>query len=94
MRIESPLRYFDRASKVRIMAGDRELAAMEVSETLPWVVTVPADALAASGGLVTIETDQAFVPFERTGVADKRRLGLRIFSADVAVSLTPKEATR
>ena len=94
LRIESPLRYFDRPSKVRIMAGDRLLADREVSDTLTWEITVPADALSASGGLVTIETDQVFVPFERNGGLDKRHLGLRIFSADVAVSLTSREATR
>jgi hypothetical protein len=42
-------------------------------------VTVPADALAAADGMLTIETDQSFVPHERSGSPDRRTLGLRIF---------------
>ena len=50
--------------------------------------------LAASGGLFSIETDRTFVPSERDGGADRRRLGLRILSLRVSNSLTPAEVTR
>jgi hypothetical protein len=33
--------------------------------------------------MVTIETDQALVPYERSGSPDKRTLGLRIFRFEV-----------
>lgn len=92
--IESPLRYFDQAPHVRVMAGDRELAVSTVSKTIEWTVDVPADALAASGGLVTIETDRVFVPADRGGSQDRRHLGLRILGARVSNSLTPREVTR
>jgi hypothetical protein len=92
--IENPLRYFDRAPHVRVSAGEREVASTTVTDTKEWAVDVPADALAASGGLLTIETDETFVPAERGGPPDFRRLGLRIFGVRVQNSLTPGEANR
>lgn len=84
LSIESPLKYFDAPVHVRASAGDRELAVATVSDTISWTIDVPADALAASGGLLTISTDKTFVPAERGGPPDKRRLGLRVFSVQVA----------
>ncbi len=92
--IEDPLRYFDRAPRVRVMAGEREVASTTVTDAREWTVEVPADAVAASGGLLTIETDETFVPAERGGPPDFRRLGLRIFGVQVRNSLTPGEANR
>jgi hypothetical protein len=46
-------------------------------------VSVPAAALAASDGMITIETDQTFVPNQRSGSPDRRTLGLRIFEMNV-----------
>jgi hypothetical protein len=92
--LENPMRYFDRAPHVRVMAGEREVASTTVSDTKAWTVDVPADALAAAGGLLTIETDETFVPAERGGPPDFRRLGLRIFAVQVQNSLTPGEANR
>lgn len=80
LRIESPLRYFDEAPRVRALAGDRELAASAIASTREWTFDVPADALAASNGAVTIETNRTFVPAERGAAADRRRLGLRVFA--------------
>lgn len=92
--IESPLRTHDAGANVRIMAGEREIAAMTLSDTESWTFTVPGDALASSGGTLTIETDKTFVPSERDGVADNRRLGLRILGVRVANSLTQAEVSR
>jgi Protein O-mannosyl-transferase TMEM260-like len=92
--IENPTRYFDRAPHVRVMAGEREVASTTVGDTTVWTVDVPADAVAAAGGLLTIETDETFVPAERGGPPDFRRLGLRIFGVQVQNSLTPGEANR
>jgi hypothetical protein len=80
LTIESPLRYFDAAPLVRARAGDRELAVSTIASDREWSFDVPAEALAASNGIITIETDKTFVPAERGSAADKRRLGLRVFA--------------
>jgi hypothetical protein len=92
--VESPLRYFVAPARVRVSAGGREIASTALGDTHTWSVDVPGDALAASGGLLTIETDRTFVPAERDGGADNRRLGLRIMAIRVANSLTPTEVPR
>jgi hypothetical protein len=50
-----------------------------------WSFKVPAPVLRASGGVVTIETDQFFRPADRGQGADRRPLGLRVY----AVKLKP-----
>ena len=92
--VESPLRYFDVAANARVLAGDREIATKTLSDTGPWTFAVPGAALAASGGMLILETDETFVPAERGGGADTRRLGLRILAIRVSNSLTPAEVTR
>ena len=80
---ESPLRYFDTAPRVTIRAGTRVLATAQPSDDFELSVKVPATALAASDGMLTIETDQSFVPNERSGSPDRRTLGLRIFKFEI-----------
>lgn len=92
--VESPLRYFVAPARVRVSAGGRQIASTALGDTQTWSFDVPGDALAASGGLLTIETDRTFVPAERDGGADNRRLGLRIMAIRVANSLTPTEVPR
>ncbi len=82
---ESPRRYFDRPSRVTARAGGTQLWSVEADSDFAWSFRVPASALAASGGVVTIETDQFFRPADRGQNADRRALGLRIFR----VTLTP-----
>ncbi len=82
-RVESPLRYFDQPSQVQVRAGTRTLVSFPVGRDQTLTVTLPADALADAAGAVTIETDQTFVPAEREGTHDRRRLGLRIFDVDI-----------
>jgi len=82
---ESPLRSFDRGSRVTLRAGLRPLADLTVSADFDWTVRIPALALAESGGVVTLTTDQTFRPADRSENADRRALGLRVF----AVSVTP-----
>ncbi len=94
LSIESPLRYFDEAPLVRASAGDRELAVTTLSASRDWTFDIPADALAASAGAVTISTNRTFVPAESGGGGDQRRLGLRVFSIQVSNSLTPPEVSR
>jgi hypothetical protein len=76
---ESPRRYFDRPSRVRASAGGAQLLSAEAGSDFAWSVRVPASALRASGGAITIETDQVFRPADRGQGSDKRALGLRIY---------------
>ena len=69
---------------MRLRAGTREIAVLTVGNSQDLTFDVPADALAAAGGLLTIETDKTFVPAERDGSADYRRLGLRVFGVGVS----------
>jgi hypothetical protein len=81
--VESPRRYFDRAPQVRISAGDRVLAETTPSADFTIAANVPADALSAANGQITITSDQSFVAGEREGTADPRRLALRVYSVIV-----------
>jgi hypothetical protein len=85
LHIESPLRYFDSSPTVKVSVGGRVLVELRPSGGMVVEVTVPPDALRDAGGLVVVETDRTFVPAERAGVADQRRLGLRVFGVGVAV---------
>ena len=80
---ESPLRYFDTPPNVTIRAGKQVLATAQPSRDFEITAKVPAAALAASDGMLTIETDQSFVPHEQTGSPDRRRLGLRLYELRV-----------
>ena len=80
---ESPLRSFDAAPHVTIRAGTQVLATAQPSSDFELTVKVPAAALAASDGMLTIETDKSFVPHERSGSPDRRTLGLRIFRFEI-----------
>jgi len=83
LEIESPLTYFDGPSQVRASAGPREVGSSTIGAGERWSFEVPLDALDAAGGLIAIETAQTFVPAERDGGADRRRLGLRVFDISV-----------
>ena len=76
---ESPLRYWDSAPRVTIRAGDRVLATAQPDSDFNLRVNVPTAALAASDGMINIETDKTFVPHDQSGSPDRRTLGLRIF---------------
>jgi hypothetical protein len=80
---ESPLRYFDQAPAVTVSAGSREISRFNPSTDFTHSVVLPADALAAAEGRVAINSDRAFVPAERGGPPDRRRLALRIYSYSV-----------
>ncbi len=80
---ESPLRYFDAAPTVVVSAGSRELARFTPSTNFRQSIALPAAALAAVDGRVVIASDRSFVPADRDGSADRRRLALRIYSYSV-----------
>ena len=93
MTIESPLRYFPEPPRVRARAGDRQIAVSSIASAREWAFDVPADALAATGGVITIDTDKTFTPAERGRGADQRPLGLRVFSIRVSNLLTAPETS-
>jgi hypothetical protein len=71
-----------------VRAGDRELAKLTPSDGFTIDVRAPAEALAASGGRLTLTTTKVFVPAEHVSASDprrndRRRLGLRVWSASV-----------
>ncbi len=80
---ESPMRYFDTAPHVTIRAGSQVLATAQPSSDFELSVKIPAAALVPSDGILTIETDQSFVPHDRSGSPDRRTLGLRIFKFEI-----------
>jgi hypothetical protein len=78
---ESPRRYFNAAPKVVLRAGEKTLATLSPEDDFQMTARVPASALQASGGVLTLTTDRVFVPAEvRSGSNDRRRLGLRIYN--------------
>lgn len=79
---ESPLRYFDAAPRVRVLIGDREIAAFDPGDDFDQTITLPAALLAGANGRVAIESSKFFVP-GTAGAADQRRLALRIYRVAV-----------
>ncbi|MCX6550158.1 MAG: hypothetical protein NTY02_03965, partial [Acidobacteria bacterium] len=80
---ESPMRYFVRPSRVVVTAGTQQILSLGVADDFAWTARVPAGALKASNGLITLDTDQVFRPADRGQSADKRALGLRIYVVTV-----------
>jgi hypothetical protein len=68
---------------VKVSAGGTTIAQFQPDADFDWSVTVPAEALARSGGAVAIETDRTYLPGPAEGTADTRHLGLRIFDLRV-----------
>ncbi len=79
---ESPLRYFDAAPHVRVLVGDRQVAAFDPTADFDQVISLPADLLDRAAGRVVIESSKFFVP-GAAGAADQRHLALRIYRAGV-----------
>jgi hypothetical protein len=86
---ESPLRYFSRPPTVVIRVGRRELLRDRLTDDFTLTARIPHDVLAAAGGRVTVETYQTFVPAERSQGADRRRLGLRVWSVTISEATGP-----
>jgi hypothetical protein len=80
---ESPLRYFSAAPAIKVTAAGRVIAELHPTSDFRWDLVVPADAVAASGGDIAIETDRVFVPADAGRSVDTRRLGLRIWACHV-----------
>jgi hypothetical protein len=84
LRGDPPRLYFSKPSSVRISAGGRLIAAETAWTDFVVRVQIPAELVADYDSPITIETDQAYVPAERSRrSADRRRLGLRVFECEV-----------
>ncbi len=79
---ESPLKYFDTAPNVRVTAGGTAVVQFTPSSDFTQRIVLPAAALARSGGIVSLESDQWFSPADR-GLPDKRHLALRVYAVGV-----------
>ncbi len=80
---ESPKRYYDSAPHVRVLSGDREIAAFDPASDFEQSITLTADVLAAGDGRILIESSKFFVPADRGGGADQRHLAIRIYQVRV-----------
>jgi hypothetical protein len=80
---ESPLRYHDTAPLVHVRAGDSPVTDFRPDTDFNRSIALPASALAAAGGRVVVTSDQSFVPAERDGSPDRRRLAVRMYSVRV-----------
>jgi hypothetical protein len=80
---EDPRRYFASPVPVRVSAAGAELFRFTPAGDFVQEITIPARAVAASGGLIALETDAWFNPAERGRSTDPRRLALRIYSVEV-----------
>lgn len=83
----SPLRNFDAAPEVRLLAGGRVVAALTPKGDFELDTRVSGAALAEAGGRLELRTSRTFTPFEGGWSPDRRRLGLRILR--IAVQPVP-----
>ena len=83
---ESPRKYYDETPVISVSVGEQELGRFSPEDDFEQCVRLPQPALTASDGRVTVASSLTHVPAERDGVADRRRLGLRIYSVGVAYS--------
>jgi hypothetical protein len=79
---ESPRKYFSRASRLVVRAGGQIAFDQTLSSDFSFDIAIP-----NVGDTITLETDQFFVPADRSRPwrksADRRHLGLRIFKCEL-----------
>jgi hypothetical protein len=83
VRFEAPLRYFESPSDITVTAGEAQLASAAISAETRFAFDVPFNAIVANDGRIALATTNVFVPAERGGAPDRRRLGLRVFELRV-----------
>jgi hypothetical protein len=81
---------FTSPSRVTARAGDRVLARWIVEREFSVSALIPADALTGDESEIVIDTDQFFVPAERSWrTRDRRHLGLRIYDCQLRTVSSP-----
>ena len=77
----SPADDFDAPPRLKATVNGREIASFSAQGDFTWEIPVRAADL-SNDGQVVIESDKFFVPGERDGTADRRRLAVRIASVN------------
>jgi hypothetical protein len=81
---EPPSVNFSKPSHVKISAGGRVIAEQTLSSSFSLQTTIPAELVAGAENIITIETDQVFIPADvRLRSPDRRHLGLRVFFCEL-----------
>jgi hypothetical protein len=81
---ESPRRYFAKASHLVVRAGGRVALDESIAADFSYDVILPRDVFHGPVTTITVETDQVYVPAERSSRSpDRRHLGLRIFRCEL-----------
>ena len=80
---ESPLRYYKDAPRVQVIAGDSDVGAFAPSSDFTYDITIPATALSAAQGRVTVKSSRFFVPGGSGGGGDQRHLAIRMYGVTV-----------
>jgi hypothetical protein len=80
---ESPVRYFDRASAIRITVAGQEVGRFSPSTDFAQAVTLPSPLLEKAGGQVIVESDQWYRPVDRGQSLDPRHLAVRMYGVEV-----------
>ncbi|MEO7274485.1 MAG: hypothetical protein ABIX28_14915, partial [Vicinamibacterales bacterium] len=77
---EATRRYFPRASRFTVSVSGQAVGSSDIGQDFTIEVRVPRALLANGDGRVSFETDQKFIPGDREGTADRRHLGVRLYS--------------
>ena len=83
MRGESPLKYLGEVPTARVTAGGRTISELRPADDFTWNVTVSAEDVRRSDGVVTLEVRPVYLPGKAEGTSDTRELGLRLFEIEV-----------
>ncbi|HXG54937.1 MAG TPA: hypothetical protein VNJ03_06110 [Vicinamibacterales bacterium] len=79
----APVRRSQATPLLRVSIAGTEVARLSPAADFTWRVNVPAALLTAAAGRVVVESDTWFVPSDRDGTPDRRRLALRVYSVAV-----------
>jgi hypothetical protein len=82
VRGESPRRSYGQPVEIVVRAGGTEVARFTPEDDFTQAIELPLALLSA--GPVTIHPSRTFVPGERDGGPDRRRLGVRVYGIDIA----------
>jgi hypothetical protein len=81
---ESPLKYFSRPSRLVIRAGGMVVRDETLRSDFLLTTRIPSELVRNRVSTITLETDQTYVPAERSKrTQDRRHLGLRIFKCEL-----------
>ena len=76
---ESPRKYFSRASRLVVRSAETVVFDGNLSSDFSIDVAIP-----IASDVITLETDQIFIPGDRSRrTGDRRHLGLRIFTCEI-----------